>query len=66
MNEQLLPLLLTRGQVAELLGVSVDTVRRLVRAEKLREVPIGGNKMGRKRYRRRDVERLAEKGWAWE
>ena len=61
----LIPLLLTKKQVAQLLSVSSSTVGRLVAAGLLREKLAGGNKRGRKRYLRRDVERLAEKGWTW-
>lgn len=66
MNETpLVPLLLTKRQVAQLLQVSTRTVERLVADKLLREKRIGGDRMGRKRYHRRDVERLAEKGWTW-
>jgi hypothetical protein len=52
-------------EVARLLSVSTANVGRLVAAGLLKERKPGGDRMGRKRYHRRDVEALSEKGWKW-
>lgn len=51
--------LLTYRDVQTILGVCRETVRREVRRGRLKPVPIGTRNV---RFRRRDVERLAEKG----
>ena len=59
MNESvLIPLLLTKKETAHLLAVCTRTVERLEADGKLKSVPMRADK----RYRRRDVIRLAEKG----
>jgi excisionase family DNA binding protein len=56
------PALLTQIQSARLLGVSKQSVRRLVAAGSLEPVRIAG--FGRPRYRRADLETLIREGRA--
>jgi len=56
------PALLNQTQSAALLGVSKQSMQRLVAAGSLEPVRIAG--LGRPRYRRADVERLIREGRA--
>jgi excisionase family DNA binding protein len=56
------PALLTQGEGAAMLGVSPQTMRRLVEAGSLEQVRIVG--LGRPRYRRADIEALVRDGRA--
>ncbi len=51
--------LLTYAEVEAILGVCRNTVRREVLRGRLKTVPIGTRNV---RFRRRDVEKLAERG----
>lgn len=51
------PALLTQLEAAQILGVSRRSMHRLLVAGTLRPITIAG--LGRPRYRRADVERLA-------
>lgn len=52
--------LLSYREVQAVLGVCRETVRRLAAEGKLRAIPAGSRNV---RFRRREVEKLAEKGW---
>jgi len=56
------PALLNQTQSAALLGVSKQSMHRLIAAGSLEPVRIAG--LGRPRYRRADVERLIREGRA--
>jgi excisionase family DNA binding protein len=56
------PALLTQGEGAAMLGVSRQTMRRLVEAGSVVPVRIAG--LGRLRYRRADLEALVRDGRA--
>ncbi len=51
--------LLTINEVAELLGVHVETLRRWDNAGKLKAVRMG--KYGHRRYRKADIQKLLNK-----
>lgn len=58
-SDDLVPLTVDYEGAASILGVSVKTVRRLVKDGTLRHIPIrGGNKLIR--FRRRDLEQYLE------
>jgi predicted site-specific integrase-resolvase len=54
------PALLTQLESANLLGISRQSLRRLIAAGSLEPVWIAG--LGRPRYRRADIEKLVEEG----
>jgi len=56
------PVLLTQQQAREILGLSRETMRRVIAAGALEQVWITG--LGRPRYRRDDVETLVQENRA--
>jgi excisionase family DNA binding protein len=52
--------LLTYEEARSILGVCRNTLVSLVKRGRLKTVPVGSRNV---RFRRRDIDKLAEKGW---